>query len=151
MLLEGELTAQCSHLLMPSWKSKIQPQADAEALDKQTPDANSPAGNMPVRQLSPVREPHLPGSPQGTSVHDVPDVNECANPSCRAKFLRLAEGHLSVFPVDDPKAWGLPKHSRQKAVWLCNECASTMYVRLDRRRHLVHVAHKPQGHGKRAA
>jgi hypothetical protein len=138
-------------LIMPSRNRKIQ-QAEARAVDEQqTRSPQDSVGNDPRQQPLPVRESHLPGSAQNTGESDVPDVNECANPSCSAKFLRLGEGHLSVFPVDDPNAWGLPKHSRQKAVWLCNECASTMYVRLDRRRHLIHVAHKPQGHSKRAA
>jgi hypothetical protein len=42
-----------------------------------------------------------------------------------------------AFLVDDPAAWGLPEHAKQKVVWLCDECASQMHIRLDRRHHAV--------------
>lgn len=69
-------------------------------------------------------------------------ISVCANPNCGSEFRRLGEGTLAVFSVDDSEEWGLPKHKKQKAVWLCNECASQMYVRLDRLHHAVQLVHK---------
>jgi hypothetical protein len=71
------------------------------------------------------------------------NVGTCANPACNAEFRRFGEGSLAVFHVDgDSQAWGLPAHARQKVVWLCDKCCDQFYVRLDRRRHAVHVVHK---------
>ena len=81
---------------------------------------------------------------------ETPEVGVCANAACNVEFRRMGEGKLYVFPVPDPQNWGLPEHMKQKVVWLCGQCSATMYVRLDRRRHLVHVAHRPQHH-RRAA
>lgn len=78
------------------------------------------------------------------TVPENPDVSTCANPSCSNPFTRLCEGHLYAFPVSDSEEWGLPSHIKQKAVWLCQQCAETLYVRLDRKHHRVQVAHKPQ-------
>jgi hypothetical protein len=66
-----------------------------------------------------------------------PDISCCANPKCGSEFKRLGEGRLAVFLVDNPTAWGLPEHAKQKAVWLCDACASKMRIRLDRRHHVV--------------
>jgi hypothetical protein len=74
---------------------------------------------------------------------DVPDVSQCANPECDRHFRRLGEGKLWVFPIFDPKPWGLPAHLRQKVVWLCDECAEEMYVRIDRKRHVIQLARRP--------
>jgi hypothetical protein len=73
---------------------------------------------------------------------DTPRISICANPNCGSKFMRLGEGRLAVFSVNNSEAWGLPKHKKQKAVWLCNECASQMYVRLDRLHHAVQLVYK---------
>lgn len=81
---------------------------------------------------------------------DNPDIQTCANPSCNAPFTRLGEGKLFVFPIDDSEHWGLPTNIKQKAVWLCAACEPVFYVRLDRARHLVHVAHKPAQHRRLA-
>lgn len=75
-----------------------------------------------------------------------PDIQTCANPACNAPFTRLGEGKLFVFPIDDPEPWGLPTNIKQKAVWLCSGCEPAFYVRLDRTRHRVHIAHKPTHH-----
>ena len=73
---------------------------------------------------------------------DNPDISSCANPKCGSEFKRLGEGRLAVYLVDDPVAWGLPEHSKQRALWLCDACASQMYIRLDRRRHVVRFVRK---------
>jgi hypothetical protein len=71
------------------------------------------------------------------------NVGTCANPACNAEFMRLGEGAISVFHVNgDSEAWGLPAQARQKVVWLCDKCCERFYVRLDRRRHTVHVVQK---------
>lgn len=79
-------------------------------------------------------------------VTGVPDVSSCANPQCNATFNRLGEGKLMIFPIDDATEWGLPKEAKQKAIWLCRECASHMYVRLDRRRHVVQLVRHERSH-----
>jgi hypothetical protein len=71
-----------------------------------------------------------------------PDVAKCANLECNRRFHRLGEGKIWAFPVEDPKPWGLPAHLRQKVVWLCDECAELMYVRLDRKHHAIHLVRK---------
>jgi hypothetical protein len=71
-----------------------------------------------------------------------PDVGKCANSECHHRFHRLGEGKVWAFSVSDPHAWGLPAHLRQKAVWLCDECAARMYVRLDRKHHSIQLVHK---------
>ncbi len=73
---------------------------------------------------------------------DAPDISKCANAECDRRFHRMGEGKLAVFPVSDPKAWGLPGHLRQKAVWLCDRCADQMYVRLDRKHHQILVVRR---------
>jgi len=73
---------------------------------------------------------------------DNPDISSCANPKCGSEFKRLGEGRLAVYLVDDPVAWGLPEHIKQKALWLCDACDSQMYIRLDRRRHVVRFVRK---------
>ena len=72
----------------------------------------------------------------------VPGVHTCANSKCGQEFRRLADGKLYAFTVDDPQNWGLPAHLKQKVVWLCSVCAESMYVRLDRRRHVVQLVQR---------
>jgi len=79
-------------------------------------------------------------------VMSAPVVSSCANHDCSARFDRLGKGKLAVFPVHDPKAWGLPPSARQKVVWLCDRCAEHFYVRLHRRTHAVQVVHKHDNH-----
>jgi hypothetical protein len=67
------------------------------------------------------------------------DLSKCANPHCNSKFVRFGDGELFVFHVADPQAWGLPSHAKQKILWLCNECCSTFFVRLDRRHHAAQI------------
>lgn len=71
------------------------------------------------------------------------DVSTCANPECQSKFVRLGDGELFVFPVADPKAWGLPPQAKQKVLWLCDGCCSQYNVRLDRRHHMAQIVQKP--------
>jgi len=73
---------------------------------------------------------------------ETPEVSTCANPNCNAPFLRLGEGRLLVFSIDDPSAWGLPENAKQKAVWLCAQCSASMYVHLDRRHRVVRIIRK---------
>jgi len=73
---------------------------------------------------------------------DNPDISSCANPKCGSEFKRLGGGNLTVYLVDDPVAWGLPEHIKQRALWLCDTCASQMYIRLDRLRHVVRFVRK---------
>lgn len=77
-------------------------------------------------------------------------VYECANGPCKKEFRRMGEGKLYAFQIDDPNAWGLPPHMKQKAVWLCRECASSHYVRLDRKRHAVQLVRRPHAHNMAA-
>lgn len=70
------------------------------------------------------------------------DVSTCANPNCRAKFNRLGDGELFVFHVTDPKAWGVPSHTKQKVFWLCDGCCTKYRIRLDHRHHVAQVVHK---------
>ncbi len=67
------------------------------------------------------------------------DISACANPKCHSKFVRFGDGELYVFHVADPKAWGLPTHSNQKVLWLCEKCCHGFFVKLDRRHHSVQV------------
>jgi hypothetical protein len=71
-------------------------------------------------------------------------VNICVNPDCQAEFKRLGEGQLTVLPVKKPELWGLPKHAKQKVVWLCKRCSSSMYVRADHQRHAIQILQKPR-------
>ncbi len=66
-----------------------------------------------------------------------PNVSECANPNCRAKFKRFGAGRISVFIVDNPAAWVLPDHTKMKAVWLCEACAQDLYIRVDLRQRVI--------------
>ena len=71
------------------------------------------------------------------------DVSTCAVPGCGEKFQRLGSGELSVFPITDPKAWGLPPQVKQKVIWLCDGCCEQYYVRIDRRHHSAQLVRKP--------
>jgi len=68
-----------------------------------------------------------------------PTVDKCANQECPHHFRKIGQGKLYVFPVSDPKAWGLPGGLRQKVVWLCESCKQHYYVRLDRTAHTAIV------------
>ncbi len=70
------------------------------------------------------------------------DVSGCANPECKSRFRKLGEGELFVFPVPDPKAWGLPPQVKQKVFWLCERCCDHYNVRIDRRHHMGQVVAK---------
>jgi hypothetical protein len=61
-----------------------------------------------------------------------PGLGNCANPDCKAEFKRLGTGRIYTLPVNEPLAWGLPAHIKQKVVWLCSQCAMTKIVEFDR-------------------
>jgi hypothetical protein len=88
---------------------------------------------------------------KGALETEKPDIGSCANPNCNSEFKRLGEGRLFAFLVDDPAAWGLPEHAKQKAVWLCDECASRMHVRLDRRHHTIQIVREHGAQNSTAA
>jgi hypothetical protein len=71
-------------------------------------------------------------------------VGNCANPECTEQFRRLGEGTMSVFVIAEPELWGLPPDTRQKVVWLCSRCSSSLYVRADYRHHGIRLLHKPR-------
>lgn len=76
------------------------------------------------------------------------DISTCANPKCHSKFVRFGNGELYVFHVADPLAWGLPVHTKQKVLWLCEKCCNGFFVKLDRRHHSVQVLNRQQAtHG----
>jgi hypothetical protein len=58
-------------------------------------------------------------------------LDKCANDNCSAKFRSLGEGELFVFPVSNPRVWQLPHGSRQKILWLCDDCCKTLALELD--------------------
>jgi hypothetical protein len=63
----------------------------------------------------------------------------------------LGEGKISVISIDDPQAWGLPEHAKQKVVWLCDECAPLLDIRVDHGSSLVHLVDKPAKWERRIA
>jgi hypothetical protein len=73
---------------------------------------------------------------------DAPDVSKCASSECNRRFHKLGEGKVWAFPIFDPESWGLPAHLRQKIVWLCDRCAEEMYVRLDRKHHVIQLVQR---------
>lgn len=76
-------------------------------------------------------------------MEDTPGIGKCANPHCEASFLRLGEGLLTVFSVEDPGTLGLPSDTRQKVVWLCDRCAQHKYVHYDREHNRIRVLEAP--------
>ncbi len=56
------------------------------------------------------------------------NLASCANPECRNEFRRLGEGKLFVRPAGTSE-----KEPKQKALWLCPECARDFDLRFDRR------------------
>ncbi len=61
----------------------------------------------------------------------VPGLRKCANPGCPTEFKRLGTGKIYSLPVNQPQAWGLPAHVKQKVVWLCAKCALSQEVQFD--------------------
>lgn len=72
------------------------------------------------------------------------DVSKCAHPQCSHKFARLGDGELFVFPVHDPKAWGLSADTKQKVFWLCTTCCLKYRVRLDRRHQAAQLVRRAE-------
>ncbi len=56
------------------------------------------------------------------------NLASCANPECRNEFRRLGEGKLFVRPAGKSDV-------KQKALWLCPECAQQFDLRYDRHLH----------------
>jgi len=56
------------------------------------------------------------------------NLASCANPECGKEFKRLGEGKLFVRPAGQND-----KETKQKALWLCPECAEHFDLRYDRR------------------
>jgi hypothetical protein len=75
----------------------------------------------------------------------LPPVHTCANPDCKTSFTSLGEGKLSACPVDNPESWGLPADTKQKVVWLCRRCSSSLYVRADHHRDAIELVRKARG------
>ena len=84
-------------------------------------------------------------------MEQLPNLSKCANPGCEASFLRMGEGSLTVFSVEEPGALGLPPDIHQKVVWLCARCAQHKYIQYDREHNRLRVLEMPQGPHHRAA
>jgi hypothetical protein len=69
-------------------------------------------------------------------------VKTCANPDCKARFKRLGEGKITVFPIGNPELWRLPAGTKRKVVWLCVHCSSSLAVQADYRHHTIRLVHK---------
>jgi hypothetical protein len=64
-------------------------------------------------------------------------VSKCANPECDVRFKRLGDGKLFVRPAEKSG-----KGLKQKAMWLCQECALHFELRYRHEEfHLVHRRH----------
>jgi hypothetical protein len=71
-------------------------------------------------------------------------VKKCANPRCSQPFLHLAQGrvfalrHESRTPIGS-NHHGADEHASEwECFWLCDECAATMTIAIDRE-HVVRV------------
>jgi len=53
---------------------------------------------------------------------------KCANPSCAASFLHLADGRL--FRLETDPAFSSSKAKETEYFWLCEPCSSGMTLRL---------------------
>ena len=59
-------------------------------------------------------------------------LDNCANPACSVKFLRLHEGRLFVTEVEGADQ-GNGGHARQRQYfWLCSSCCRTMTVAVEK-------------------
>ena len=56
------------------------------------------------------------------------NLASCANPACGKEFKRLGEGKLFVRPAGKSD-----KETKQKALWLCPECAKQFDLHYDHR------------------
>ena len=72
-------------------------------------------------------------------------ITKCANPSCNSSFRYLRGGKLFVVepqPVSPPReAEFQDNFQRSKYFWLCERCARTMCIALDRNGHTVLACH----------
>jgi hypothetical protein len=65
------------------------------------------------------------------------NVSKCANPQCEQEFKKLGEGKLFVRRGEKGD-----KDSKQKALWLCEECAVQFDLRYDRHQREYHLVRR---------
>ena len=65
------------------------------------------------------------------------NISQCANPECMQEFTRLGEGKLFVRPGGRGD-----KGLKQKALWLCQNCAEQFDLRFDRREQEYHMVRR---------
>jgi hypothetical protein len=82
-------------------------------------------------------------------------LTKCANPNCTNEFHYLRKGRVYQVVVDaergplpfGPQLVAEPKRpQRIEHYWLCDECAATMTLAVDRQRGLVAVLTTPAAH-----
>jgi hypothetical protein len=67
-------------------------------------------------------------------------LKKCANPQCTASFMHLGQGRLfrlerNFAKVADSNLDSYKKHpAALEHIWLCDKCAGTMTVAVDRKR-----------------
>ncbi|HTK95224.1 MAG TPA: hypothetical protein VL382_06260 [Terriglobales bacterium] len=74
-------------------------------------------------------------------------VTKCANPSCENEFHYLRDGKLFLVEVDDlgpvppgPQLATQRRHPlRVEHYWLCEQCATSITLAIDRKRGVVTV------------
>lgn len=72
-------------------------------------------------------------------------LRKCANPTCKAIFRRLSEGHVFVNELEiglPRKAWESPLRERQY-FWLCGPCSQRLTLALGEGQH-IHVVALPE-------
>ena len=73
-------------------------------------------------------------------------VTKCANPLCANQFHYLRDGRLFIVEVEEGAGLPVPgphlagkKARRIEHYWLCDECAPTLTLAVDRQRGVVAV------------
>ena len=74
-------------------------------------------------------------------------VTKCANPLCGNQFHYLRDGRLFIVEVEEggslpasgPQLAGSKRARRIEHYWLCDECAPTLTLAVDRQRGVVAV------------
>ncbi len=56
----------------------------------------------------------------------------------------MGTGRIYTHHVTRPEDWGLPKHSKQKVVWLCSKCDHHKKVVFDVEHSQVVLVNRPQ-------
>ena len=54
------------------------------------------------------------------------NISECANPECERKFERMGTGKVFVHPAKKEE-----QGTKQKALWLCENCLKTFELQHD--------------------